>query len=191
VSDEGSKSGCTPIPQALVRLSGDVDETMLRDFHTQMDGLLAGPDPILLELTTTGGDADVGRRIADDIAAMRSRTKRRLIFLGKTVVYSAGVSIMAGFDRSERWLLRGTMLLIHGRALTRTLNIDGPLVAERARVERLLADIDAGLILEQAGFRTLIEGSEVGLSEIAERVQTNWYLTAEEALARRLIERVI
>lgn len=144
-------------------------------------------DPLVLELTTTGGDAEVGRRLAGDIHELRSLADRQTLFYGKAAVYSAGVTIMSGFPRADRWLAQGTMLLIHGRQLEKSVCLKGPLRAERVKVEALLSEIDAGLALQEHDFRRLIEGSDVTLEELLDRAQDGWYVPAEEALARGLI----
>jgi ATP-dependent protease ClpP protease subunit len=175
------------LARPAVRLHGEVGDPMLQSF---LDGLLAAEEeegPLVLELTTTGGDADVGLRIATDLRLFRERTGRPTLVFGKTVVYSAGVSILAGAPREDRWLARGTMLLIHGRQLTQTLQLSGSLSLARQRAAVLLAEIDAGLVLERQGFEALIAGSDVGLDELTARAGANWYLSAEEALARGLI----
>jgi ATP-dependent protease ClpP protease subunit len=178
-------------PQALtrptIRLAGGVDDAMLRTFR---EGLSAAEDsdgPIVVELTTLGGDADVGRAIGLDVQMFRERTGRNPLFYGKAVVYSAGVSIMAGFARQDRWLSRETVLLIHGRKLSKTQQLDGPLRIERKKIEALLGEIDIGLELERHGFEALIEGSQVSLDELYEHIQPDWYLAADDALARGLV----
>jgi len=185
----------TPPPEALarpqVRLDGTVDDEMLRTFKDAFAEAEAGPDPVVLELTTTGGDADVGRRIATDIRLFRERTGRRPLFFGKAVVYSAGVTVMAGFPREDRWLSRGTCLLIHCRSLAQTVDLNGPLAQARKRVEALLNQIDVGLDLEREGFEDLIAGSRVAMDDLLERAQSNWYVSADEALSLGLIAGVV
>ena len=46
------------VSAADIRLFGKVDDAMLRDFLGQLDLARQRPGPLLLELTTTGGDAD-------------------------------------------------------------------------------------------------------------------------------------
>jgi len=175
-----------------VRLNGPVDEGMLRAF---LDGLAAaeanGEGPVVVELTTNGGDADLGRRIAADVRLFRERTGRRKIFFRKAVVYSAGVTIMSAFPKADRWLSRGTPLLIHCRQLNKTVTFEGPLNAARMRVEALLGEIDVGLDVEQQDFADLIEGSDVRMDELLERAQVNWYVHADEALQRGLVAGLI
>ncbi|ACG79032.1 conserved hypothetical protein [Phenylobacterium zucineum HLK1] len=174
-----------------VRLNGPVDDAMLRAF---LEGLSAAEDrgePLTLELTTNGGDADVGRRIAADVRLFRERTGRRTLFLGKAMVYSAGVTVLSAFGRRDRWLARGCALLVHCRQLNRAVELNGPLLLERARVEALLGEIDLGLRIEEQDFATLIEGSPVPLAELLERAQSGWYLDADEALQRGLIEGIL
>jgi ATP-dependent protease ClpP protease subunit len=170
-----------------VSLHGAVDDGMLAVWLDALARARTGSGPLVVELSTTGGDAEVGRRMAEDIRLFRERTGRRALFLGRTTVYSAGVTVMAGFHRAERWLSKDAVLMIHGRKMQKSLNIDGPLRFERARVEGLMAEIDEGLRIEQAGFEQLIEGSEVTLDELEKQTIGDWYLTAQEALARRLV----
>ena len=185
----------TQAPDALftpnIRLSGEVNDAMLERFQDQFAKARDGSDPIVVELTTLGGDADVGRRIADDIRLFRSRTGRRPIFFGKTSVYSAGASIMGAFLRQDRWLESQCVLMVHSRKLAKTIDFSHFLAAERDRIKALLAEIDMGLKVQTWGFEQLIEGSDVPLKELEERAQHNWYLTAEEALERKLVAGVV
>jgi hypothetical protein len=111
---------------------------------------------------------------------------RQVLFLGKTTVYSAGVTMMAAFPVADRFLTADTQLLIHCRRMDEQVHFQGPLksCAQQARVQ--LAKIEAGLQLQDEGFRELIEGSDIDFQEVSEKAADNWYLTAEEALARRL-----
>ncbi|HEY8571949.1 ATP-dependent Clp protease proteolytic subunit [Phenylobacterium sp.] len=183
----------TAPPEALarpqVRLAGSVDDAMLQTFLGALDA--AEGDPLVVEITTPGGDADVGRRIATEIRLLRERTGRRVIVFGKATVYSAGVTVLGSVPPADRWLARGTMLLIHGRSLTQTVELDGPLDAVRQRLEVLLAECEAGLRLEREGFEALVAGSRVPLDEVIRRSRNNWYLDADEALSRGLIGGVV
>jgi ATP-dependent protease ClpP protease subunit len=172
-------------------LHGRVDDVMLGMFLTGFAAAQAQPDPIVIELTTFGGDADVGRRIADDVRLFRERTGRKVLLLGKTQVFSTGAAIMSGFPCEDRWLSRGTWLLIHDRSLARTVDFAGPLRMARKQVEGLLSEIDMGLTVEREVYERLIACSDVTLPELMERSATNWYLDADEALARRLVAGVI
>lgn len=174
-----------------VSLHGPVDDGMLSVWLDALATARNGTGALVLELSTTGGDAEVGRRMAEDVRLFRERTGRRALFLGRTTVYSAGVTIMAGFQRADRWLSKDAALMIHGRKLEKTLNIEGPLRFERPRVEALLAEIDEGLRIERAGFEQLIEGSDVAMEELEKQTVGDWYLTSEQALQRRLLAGLI
>jgi hypothetical protein len=145
----------------------------------------------VLELTTCGGGAETGRRIAEDIRLFRRLRGGRALFLGKTVVYSAGVTIMAAFPREDRRLTRDTVLLIHGRRMDRQVQLSGPLRASAQVAREVLAEIEFGLELERRGFAELVEGSKVSVEECCERAASNWYVTAEEAQRLGLIAGVI
>jgi ATP-dependent protease ClpP protease subunit len=174
-----------------VSLHGAVDDGMLAVWLDALARARNGAGPLVVELSTTGGDAEVGRRMAEDVRLFRERTGRRALFLGRTTVYSAGVTIMAGFPRADRWLSRDAVLMIHGRKLQKTLDLDGPLRFERPRVEALMAEIDEGLRIERAGFEQLIAGSDVTLEELEKQTIGDWYLTAQAALERQLIAGLI
>ena len=174
-----------------VRLYGQVNDEMFRVFRDALDAAQDDSTPIVVELMTSGGDADVARRIATEIRLLRERTGRELLFLGKTTVYSAGATIMAAFSREARCLSRGTVLLIHGRSLARTVELEGPLHQQRKCLRALIAELDMGLQLERRGYEELIAGSAMRLEDLLERAQTDWYLDAEEALNLGLVGRLI
>jgi hypothetical protein len=79
------------------------------------------------------------------------------------------------------------MLMIHGRKLEKSVEISGPMRASVPMVKALLAQMETALSLEEKGYRRLIQGSDIGLDEIRERALHNWYLNADEALARGLV----
>lgn len=170
-----------------VRLHGQVDDSMLSAFLEGLAQVEENDGPLVLELTTVGGDAEVGRRIASDVRQFRARTGRATIFHGKASVYSAGVTIMSGFRPGERWLTEDCMLLIHCRRLDKTLALKGSLNAERAKVEAVLAEIDAGLQLQAYDFRSLVQDTGVGLDELLQRAEHDWYVAASEAVRRGLV----
>ena len=154
-------------------------------FREQLDGVK--DDHITLELTTPGGDADCGRRIADDIRIACEHDGKTFWFAGRTVVYSAGASIMSAFPTERRYLSRGSILMVHQRKMSKDIAFHSALQASEQEANQLIAEIKTGQMLEERGFRALIKGSEIRWEEVAERAATNWYITAEEALERKLI----
>lgn len=175
-----------------IRLHGKVDNDMLDRFLEQMAVAVDGTGPMLLELTTTGGDAEIGRRIATDIILARERLGLDLVFLGKAVVYSAGVSIMSGFPPAKRFLTQDCMLLIHERRLNKTLELKGAMRGMEAIVKDTLAEIESALQMERTAFGYLVAGSDVTLDELMERISgSDWYLSDAEALKRKLIAGIV
>jgi ATP-dependent Clp protease, protease subunit len=170
-----------------IRLDGTVDMAMLQSFLEQRERALAGADPIVIELFTNGGDADVGRRIALETRLCRDLHGRETIFIGKTTVYSAGVTIMAAVPAAQRFLTRDTVLLIHERRLEKDVRFSGPLRANLTLARSLLAELEAGIALEDEGFRDLAAGSGVAPDEVKARAGQGWYLTATEAAERGLV----
>ncbi|MGF7152208.1 hypothetical protein FHS96_005877 [Sphingomonas zeicaulis] len=174
-----------------VRLQGSVDETMLNSLLDQIARLDNLEDPVIVELMTLGGGADTGRRIALEIESTRRRLDRRLVFVGKTAVYSAGVTIMSAFPRADRFLTSDAVLLIHCRQMESTVKLSGPLRPSADRLRALLSEIDNGLRIEQVDFEALVRESDVTVEEVLERAPFNWYVPSAEASQRRLVAAVI
>ena len=182
----------SPSSAADIRLFGKVDDAMLRDFLGQLDLARQRAGPLLLELTTTGGDADVGRRIGLEMRLLAESRGEPVSFLGKTVVYSAGVTVMSAFPATRRFLSTDAVLLIHERRMEKTVHFSGALRASLALARDLLAQIENGQTLERQGFEELIRGSRLTMDEVMCRVQTaNWYVPADEALRLGLVAGLI
>jgi ATP-dependent Clp protease protease subunit len=181
-----------PSLKADIALAGTVSDDMLQDFVEQLAGCASKDGPLVLELTTTGGDADVARRIAQDIRIARELERRDLWFLGKSTVYSGGVTVMSAFPVERRFLTRDTVLLIHERRLQKELKLDGALRSGIAQVKDLLAELENGQALATDGFRDLIRGSAVSMDTLMAHVlEANWYVRADEALELRLIGGIV
>jgi hypothetical protein len=58
-------------------------------------------------------------------------------------------------------------------------------------VKAALNEILCSIEIQNEGFSNLIAGSDVTLDEVLEKAPANWYLEAEEAKRRGLIEAVI
>jgi ATP-dependent protease ClpP protease subunit len=179
-----------PAP-ADIMLTGEVNDDMVGAFLDQLEKTRGKEGDVVLCCTTPGGDAEMVRRIELEIERLREEHQGEVYFLGKSVVYSAGVSIMSAFPRSHRFLTKDTMLLIHGRQLTKTIELDGPIRHSRPHIQSLLHQIDVGLKLEEDGFRKLIAGSACTLDEMIERGSDNWYVSAQEALDMKLVQALV
>ncbi len=83
-----------------VRLSGTIDEAVAASFLSQVLPVLEVPGSIVVELFSSGGDAEMGRRLAQEVRLLRQAHGRDMWFLGKTLVASAAVTIMASFPTS-------------------------------------------------------------------------------------------
>ncbi|RYF68606.1 MAG: hypothetical protein EOO22_17475, partial [Comamonadaceae bacterium] len=185
------------IPEALlkrppIRLSGPVNDAMLQKFLEQLDAALRVGGPIVLELTTSGGEADVGRRIAEDIRIQTEQCGVEMLFLGKTAVFSAGVTIMSAFPCERRFLSKDGYLLIHERRLQKDVHLNGALRSVEGVIRDLLAEINSGQRLERDGFEDLVRGSKLGIDDLYQHVlKENWYLSAAEALRLKLVAGIL
>ena len=171
---------------ADISLVGTVDEAMacrLRDALAQAEDSDA---PLVIDMTTLGGDPEMARRMIVEVDAARERVNRRLVFVGKTVVYSAGCTFMAAFPREDRYLTDDATLLIHCRQLKQTMELDGPLRSLLPRLTSMVHQLKTGIGLEEENFRRLIKGSDVSMDELLEKALYNWYVPAEEACKRGL-----
>lgn len=172
-----------------VRLLGGIDDAMVQRFLDQ-SGAAQGDNPLVLELSTMGGDAESARRLAEEVALLRQA--REVFFLGKTYVYSAGITVMAAVPSTHRFLTPDTILLVHERRMQRTVQVTGALRSAIAVARDLLAELEIGQVLERRGFEQLAAGSKLSADELLQRVlDKDWYLTAEEALELGLIGGIV
>ena len=174
-----------------VMLSGKVDYDMYEKFRRQFDKV-EDHQVVVVELSTLGGDPEVARMMGEDIRfASEMSPERRFVFLGKAAIYSAGTTFMSFFARRNRYLTRGTRLMIHERKMAKELKIEGPLTTCIATVEATLNEIRSSIVIQNEGFQNLVRGSSVTMEEVLERAPSNWYIEAEEAKTLGLVEGVL
>jgi len=170
-----------------VMLSGAVDYAMYGSFRGQFDAA-ADRDLVVVELSTLGGDPEVARMMGEDIRyASEMSPQRRFVFLGKAAIYSAGTTFMSFFVTQNRYVTRGTRIMIHERKLSKELKIDGPLTTCIATLKATLHEIEASIAIQNEGFENLIRGSTVTMDDVLRRAPENWYIEANEAKAMGLI----
>jgi hypothetical protein len=152
-----------------VLLSGTVDYAMYNSFRDQLarapvSGL------VVVELSTPGGNPEVARMMGEDVRYHSDLDSgRHIVFLGKAAIYSAGTTFMSFFARDNRYLTRGTRLMIHERKLNKVLNIDGPLTSCVATVTAILHEIEASVAVQNEGFENLVCGSQVTMADVLEK----------------------
>lgn len=174
-----------------ITLTGAVDQVMYSNFRNQLnccpeDGLC------VVELSTLGGDPEVARLMGEDVRFNSDLyPDRRIVFLGKTAIYSAGTTFMSFFARRNRYLTRGTRLMIHERLMSSSLELNGPLTTCVASVQAKLNELEASIAIQNEGFAHLVLGSQVSLEDVISRATSNWYVDANEAAELGLIEAVI
>jgi ATP-dependent protease ClpP protease subunit len=181
----------TAFKSPAIALSGVVDYEMYTKFRTQFDNA-SDQNVVVIELSTLGGDPEVARMMGEDVRfASEMEPARRFVFLGKAAIYSAGVTFMSFFARNNRYLARGTRLMIHERKLAKQLVIDGPLTTCVAVVKATLNEIECSIAIQNEGFQNLVLGSSVTLDEVLKNAPSNWYLEAQEAKSLGLVEAVL
>lgn len=173
-----------------IQLHGVVDDMMYARFKTQ---LAEAPQdgPLVVSITTLGGDPEMGRAMGADIRLLRDYTGREMLFLGKVAVYSAGATFMSAFPVEKRFLTRGTRLMLHERSMTSTINLSGPLTTLPAMLKAKLHEIEESVKIQEEGFRDIVRGSGVTFEELQTKASSNWYIEAEEARDRGLVLDVI
>ena len=173
-----------------VQLAGPVDQQMYANFKQQVHAA-QGDGPLVVSITTLGGDPEMARAMADDIRLIRDYTGRETLFLGKVAVYSAGATFMSGFPTDKRWLTRGTRLMVHERQMTSTIQLSGPLNTLRYSLEAKLAEIADSIRIQDEGFRAFVAGSCVTFEELKAKASSAWYIEAEAARDLGLVLDVI
>jgi ATP-dependent protease ClpP protease subunit len=168
--------------EPAIRLYGAVDDALLGRFLEQLKPLRAGGGPWVLELSTSGGDADVARRIAEEIRLCREIGGMEMYFLGKSMVYSAGVMIMAAFPVECRYLSRDAVLLIHEWQIEKDIRFAGALRVCVASAHDFLAELELAHKLERQTFADLVRGTRLSYEALkAQVLKADWYLLADDA----------
>jgi len=173
-----------------VQLHGPVDDAMYDSFKAQV---AAAPTegPLVVSITTLGGDPELARAMGDHIRLLREYTDRETLFLGKVAVYSAGATFMSAFPADSRFLTRNSRLMIHERQMTSTIQLNGPLNALSYTLKAKLHEIEDSINIQEEGFRDLVRGTKVDIEELKAKAPSNWYIEAEEARDLGLILDII
>lgn len=185
-----SKKGLADVlaQEPAIRLYGSVDDAFLGRFLDQLKPLRGQEQPLVFELSTSGGDADVARRIAEEIRLCREVGGMDLYFVGKAMVYSAGVMIMAAFPVQQRFLSRDAVLLIHEWQIEKEIRFSGALRVCAASAHDFLAELAVAHKLEKQTFTDLVQGTKLSYEQLTEQVvKADWYLLAEEAAELELV----
>ena len=173
-----------------VQLHGTVDEAMYTSFKQQVIDAPAD-GPLVVSITTLGGDPEMARAMGDGIRLIREYTGRDTLFLGKVAVYSAGATFMSAFPVDSRFLTRGTRLMIHERLMNSTVQLNRPLSTLEYLLKAKLHEINDSIRIQDEGFEALVKGSHVPLDELKRKAPSNWYIEAAEAKERGLVLNII
>ena len=173
-----------------IQLHGPVNEMMYAAFMDQLAGA-SGDGPLVVSISTLGGDPEMARAMGDSIRLLREYTGRETLFLGKVAVYSAGATFMSAFPADKRFLTRGSRLMIHERIMNSTVELSGPLNTLAPVLLAKLNEIQDSIHIQDEGFAALVEGSQVTLDELKAKAPSNWYIEAEEARDLGLILDII
>jgi ATP-dependent protease ClpP protease subunit len=174
-----------------ISINGLIEQSTVTFFLDRLTALRQGEGPMIMELNTNGGDADAARRIALEVKLFLRHHRRGGYCVGKTNIYSAGVTIMAAFPRTSRFMTEDAILLVHERRLEDSIELKGPMRSCLQIVREQLAMLETAEKLEKQGFHDLIEGSLVTEEQIYEHATNNCYIPAEKAKALRLIADVL
>ncbi|AZV17814.1 MULTISPECIES: ATP-dependent Clp protease proteolytic subunit [unclassified Mesorhizobium] len=174
-----------------ISINGPIGQDTVTFFLGRLEEVRRSGQDMLMELNTSGGDADAARRIALEIRLFRLHSGRRAYCVGKTQVYSAGVTIFAAFDRHCRFLTEDAVLLVHERRMDTSLALNGPMRSCIQIVREELALLETAEQLEMEGFRELVNGSSLTAEELYQRATNNCYIHAEDACRLGLVAEVL
>lgn len=173
-----------------IQLHGTVDNFMYDNFKNQLAN--APTDgPLVVSITTLGGDPEMARAMGDTIRLLREYTGREALFLGKVAVYSAGATFMSAFPADKRFLTKNSRLMIHERLMTSTVQLSGPLNTLPPVLKAKLNEIEDSIRIQDEGFADLVRGTRVSLEELKAKAPENWYIEANEARDLGLVLDVI
>ena len=169
-------------------LGGPVDYNMYKNFRAQLDSA-EKKGLVVTELSTLGGDPEVSRMMGEDIRfhSEMLRTVGSCFWERPRYIPRAPQTFMSFFSIENRYLTRGTRLMIHERKLDKQLQINGPLTTCIATVTAALHEIEASISIQNEGFENLIRGSRMSMEEVLRRAPGNWYIEANEAKSLGLV----
>ncbi|RWL81268.1 MAG: peptidase S14 [Mesorhizobium sp.] len=173
--------------QPNISINGLIDDETLSFFLGRLETVRKNGQDMIMELNTSGGDADAARRMALEVRLFRRHSGRDAFCVGKTKVYSAGVTIFAAFPRQDRFLTEDAVLLVHERRMETSIALNGPIRSCIQIVREQLALLETSQRLEMEGFRELVEGSSLSADELYRRATENCYINAAEALSLGMI----
>jgi ATP-dependent protease ClpP protease subunit len=174
-----------------ISVNGLIEEQTLPFFLDRLQAVRDGTDDLILELNTQGGTADIARRIGLEIRMFVRHSGRRACCVGKTNVYSAGITILAAFPKECRFLTDDAVLLIHERRLEQSVQLTGPIKSCLQIVREQLSMLETAEMLETEGFREFVEGSNMTLEQLLEEAKKSFYVTAEQALKLGLVAEIL
>jgi len=174
-----------------ISINGTIDEQTVSFFLGRLASVREQGADMIVELNTMGGDADAARRIALEVRLFIRHSGRQAYCVGKTAVYSAGVTILAAFPRTHRYLTEDAVLLIHERRITKSITLDGPMRSNLQIVREQLSLMETAEKLEKEGFGELVEGSRLSADDLFDRAKDNCYMMADEALEQGLVAEIL
>lgn len=173
-----------------IRLFGRVDEALYKKFRDEVERA-NDQDTLVISLCTLGGDPEIARAMGDDVRLLRDFNSKKVIFLGKQAVYSAGATFMSYFPREDRFLTKETRIMIHERQMIDTVQLNGPLSSCVTALKAKLNEIEHSIRIEEEGFAAIAQGTDVTFEQIKEKAPANWYIEAEEAKEMGLVLDVV
>lgn len=173
--------------QPNISINGLIDDETVSFFLGRLETVRKNGQDMIMELNTSGGDADAARRMALEVRLFRRHSGRDAFCVGKTKVYSAGVTIFAAFPTQDRFLTEDAVLLVHERRMETSIALNGPIRSCIQIVREQLALLETSQRLEMEGFRELVEGSSLSADELYRRATENCYINAAEALSLGMI----
>jgi ATP-dependent protease ClpP protease subunit len=174
-----------------ISINGLITSDTLGFFLGRLQAVRQDGIDLIMELNTDGGDADVARRIALEIRLFCKHSKGKAYCVGKTKVYSAGVTILAAFPRRQRYVTEDAVLLVHERHMQQSISLNGPLKACIQIVREQLALLETAEQLEREGFEELVQGTCIAPEQLYEKATQNCYITADEAVRIGIVSAIL
>ncbi len=178
----------------LISLTGDVNETMVRQFDTAVEKLLSqegspNEKKATILLSTVGGSVLDGEALSERIRFISHFVDLRIIAM--TYVMSAGVRIFLALPRERRFVSPGTIIMIH--PMRRTDDAASRQTI-RERVQRLteeLLEARHAERREREWVKTLAKEMGVTYKTVRELWETSHRFSARQAVESGLASAVI
>jgi ATP-dependent protease ClpP protease subunit len=180
-----------PIPDAgevsppTAALLGSIDHTVIRTFAQLKAQAEAGRDPLVLKITSDGGDIFLGMQFIQRVEDLKKRHGVKLVCYGDAFVFSMGFVILQSELCDKRFATKRTVFLAH----LAVRSPPSPLTSDQAA--KNLENLKCGA--DRAMAEVIAPRMRMTVEQVLAKLGNNhdWVMSADEALAAHALDGIV